>query len=258
MKKGMNKQFTTLLLIVITSILVFWLHRIQRKKTPVLPETIVIGTSADFKPISFRQDDQLVGFDIDVVTEVAKRINKPFVIKDMPFDLLIPQLQLGSIQIVAAGITATPERTKRAIFTTPYINSNPLFVLTKADTTPLKSIEDLKGKTVIVNQGYTADLYMSLVTDINLVRLPSLSDALLALMSGRGDALVTAGNTLNPLFEHYPKEKFNLFMIPETNDTVSLAISSHYPELARQVQHVLQTMEQDGTLITLKEKWKLT
>jgi polar amino acid transport system substrate-binding protein len=258
MKKG-NNRLAPLFLMIVTVSLVFLLHRLQRKPLlPALPDTLIIGTTADFKPFSFRENDQFVGFDIDVVTHIAQKINKPFIIKDINFDVLIPQLQLGSIHIVAAGLTKTPEREKHAIFTNPYIVNNPLFVLTKSGTTPLTNITELQGKTVIVNQGYTADLYMSLIENITLIRLPTISDALLALQSGRADAFVTAGNTLAPIFERYPSERFNLFMIPDTNDTISLAISPKYPELARKIQHALQEMEQDGTLIALKEKWKLT
>lgn len=237
--------------------LVFWLRQIQRPSLPDIPDTIVVGTSADFQPMSFRKEGEVVGFDIDVVTQAVKRLGKEIEIKDMPFELLIPQLQLGTIHIIAAGMTPTPERAQRVLFTEPYLTKDPLWVITLADHEPLRSFKDLEGKEVIVNQGYTADMYMSNIPTINLVRLPSVADALLALKSGRGYAFVTASNTIKPLFEHYGRDAFNIFAIEDTDENTALAIAPDYPVLTQKIQAVLKDMEADGTMQQLKEKWHL-
>lgn len=250
----MKKSFLTLFFIVAIFSLIFWISRIQPPTCPDIPEVIIIGTSADYQQMSFKQDGMIVGFDIDVVTEVVNRLGKKLEFRDMPFELLVPQLQLGTIHVIAAGMTATPERAKRVIFSKPYLGHDPLWVITLAQH-PLTSLKDLEGQEVIVNQGYTADIYMSKLPNINLRRLPTVADALLALRSGRGYAFVTASNTLKPLIEQQGTKEFNIFAIQDTDENTSLAIAPDYPILGQKIQEALDSMEADGTLQVLKEKW---
>src|SRR5436190_17598254 len=93
-------------LIIITSVIVWY----KAEKTIITAQpldTIIVGTNAEFQPFSFKQDDAIIGFDIDVITEVLKRLDKKMILKDMPFDALLPEIQLGNIHVIAAGITPT-------------------------------------------------------------------------------------------------------------------------------------------------------
>ena len=218
--------------------------------------TLVVGTSADYPPFAFVQDDKVVGFDIDIIQEVAKRLHKKIDIQDMPFTTLIPLLQLGKIQVIASGMTETLERSARVLFTKPYLTGDQLIVITLAGN-PVSSLSELKGKEVIVNDGYTADLYMSKIEGPELKRLKTPAEAFLALKAGRGFAYVTARNTVKPFFDQYGQQDFALFAIPDSRENVSLAVSKKYPELVPMLQNVLDTMQQDGTLTTLQEKWGL-
>jgi arginine/lysine/histidine transporter system substrate-binding protein len=218
---------------------------------------LIIGTSADFKPFSFRKESGIEGFDIDIIREIAKRLHKEPLKKDMPFELLIPQLQLGTIHVVAAGMTPTAERAERVLFTKPHLVGDTLVILTKKEN-PITSLEDLKGKKVIVNQGYTADRYMSSIKGPELVRLPSVSDALLALRSNKAFAFVVARRAIQPYFDQHGAEEFTTFTVPDSpEESSALVISPHYPLLAQQIDKLLTQMEEDGTLKALKEKWSL-
>ena len=130
---------------------------------------------------------------------------------------------------------------------------------TLADKPILKTLEDLKGKNVAVNQGYTADATLSAIPDINLNRISSdaISTGLLVLQSGRADAFVAAKNSLMPYFKQYGTDTFKFEEIPGTTESYSIAISKKYPELLPLVQKVLDEMETDGTIATLKQKWGL-
>jgi polar amino acid transport system substrate-binding protein len=199
----------------------------------------------------------LVGFDIDVVTEVAKRIGKTIEFKDMNFEALLPQVQLGAIEVIAAGMTPTPEREKIVSFTKPYIIGDPLVIVTLADS-DTKDLEDLKkGRRVVVNQGYTADFYMSKIEGPELIRLETPAEAFLSLQQGRADAYVTAKNTLAPFFKKRDAEGFERKIIPGTDESTALIVSKKYPELLREIQGALHQMERDGTMTTLKKKWDI-
>ncbi len=244
-------------LIIATSVIIWY----KAEKTIITAQpldTVIVGTNAEFQPFSFKQDDTITGFDIDVITEVLKRLDKKMVIKDMPFDALLPEIQLGNIHVIAAGITPTQERAQRALFTRPHLIGNPLMIISLKNN-PDATLDDLAGKTVVVNEGYVADSYMSEQPAVNLIRLSSaaVSDGMLALESGRADAFVTALHPMRPYFEKYDINNFSVTPIPDTEESSAFAISKHYPELRDYIQVTLDRMQNDGTLDTLKRKWNL-
>ena len=218
---------------------------------------LVVGTSADFPPFSSIENNEIVGFDIDIAKEALKRISKNYELKDMPFSILVPQLQLGKIHIIAAGMTPTEERAKRVHFSTPYFEGDPFVVITPSNKPTISSLDDLQGKTVIVNQGYTAESYMEGIKGPILHRLKSPAEAFLALQSGCADAYVTAQSTVKPYFDTHDKSAFNLFVIPDTSESTALIISQHYPELVIKINEALESMKHDGTIELIKKKWNL-
>lgn len=231
----------------------FTFFNVHYPKQVPLSDTIIVGTSADFKPFTFKDGDDIVGFDIDVVKEVAQRLGKTVEIKDLPFELLMPQLQLGTIHIIAAGMTTTPERAQQVIFTEPYVTDDPLIIVSLVHN--LVNEQNLAHKKVIVNQGYTADLQLSKRSDIELMRLPTIADALLALRSGRADAFVTAAHTIKPFIEHHTDVEFAFSPLSQLNENTALALSKKHPQLAQDVQQVIHEMIVDGTIDHLKQAW---
>ncbi len=226
-------------------------------KKSIDESTIIVGTAAEFPPFEYIHNDQIVGFDIDLIQEIVRRLGKRMVLKDMPFTTLIPQLQNGSIAVIAAGISPTPERAQLVLFTKPYLETDPLVVVTLAKN-PIHSLADLKNKVVLVNEGFSAERYMSTVPDIDLKRLPTVSDAFLSLMSKRADAFVVAANNIKPFFKQYNKDDFSLFTIPETNEQTVFAISKLHPVLAEQIETVLTQLQQEGFVDQLKKKWDIS
>jgi len=217
---------------------------------------IIVGTNAEFAPFTFVKNDQVVGFDIDLIKEVAKRLGKEIEIKDMPFDILIPEIQRGSIQVIAAGLTPTPKKEKEVRFSTCYFSSDPLTIISLA-TNPLKSIAELTGKDVIVNDGYTADFYMSEIKGPNLKRLPTAAAAFQALQSGRADAFVTAKSTASPYFKQYGNKQFVITPIKNTEECYAIAVAPSYADLVPQINDILNAMMKDGTIDQLKKRWEL-
>ena len=70
---------------------VIWYRAEKTIITSTPLDAIIVSTNAEFQPFSFKEDDKITGFDIDVITEVFKRLDKTMIIKDMPFDALIPE-----------------------------------------------------------------------------------------------------------------------------------------------------------------------
>jgi ABC-type amino acid transport substrate-binding protein len=248
---------STLLLCLTLVLSGFLLWRVSYRRNAAPDDVLIVGTNAEYPPFSFMVDNEIAGFDIDVAKEIAKRLSKQIQLKNMPFDALLPKLQLGDIHVIAAGMTATPERAQRVSFTQPYLVDDPLLIITLAQQKPIMNIHDLMGKTVAVNEGYTSDLYLSKYPEINLKRLSAPAEAFLALRSGRVDAFVAAKSSIKPFFDRYGTQEFTQSPIAGVHDNYALAISMHYPELLKAIQIALETMEKDGTLAALRTKWSV-
>lgn len=254
-----NQKLLLIALALGASVAYMWYKRAPNPSTG-LADSLLVGTNAEFQPFTFIDNDEIVGFDIDIATEIAKRLNKKIEFKNMSFEALIPEIQLGRIHMIAAGMTESPERAQRVLFAKPHLtDNNPLVVVTTVGKEPLKTIEDLKGKNIAVNQGYTADTTLSAHEGINLNRLSSstISEGLLVLQSGRADGYVAAKNSVMPYFKQYGTGTFTFEELPGTNENASIAVSKKYPELLPLIQKALDDMEQDGTIAQLKEKWNL-
>lgn len=216
---------------------------------------LIVGTNAEFPPFCYIENKTLVGFDIDVANEVGKRLKQTIQFKDMPFDALIPAIVLSQIDFAAAGMSYTEERAKRVLFTKPYLSHDPLVIVTPFSK-PL-GLQDLKNKTVVVIEGYTADLFMSSQPGIHLTRLPTQTDGFMAIKSGVADAFVTAKSTVDAFFEIQDSSKFHVTRVEGTSETCALVIPKSKTALLVNIQKALDEMESDGTMASLKEKWKL-
>lgn len=112
---------------------------------------LVLGTSADYPPYEFHKmvdgEDTIVGFDIMIAQKIADEMGVELVIKDMAFDGLIAALQGGKVDIVIAGMSATPEREEVVDFSDQYYFEKQTLLIKKdmADTyTTIESMEGVK------------------------------------------------------------------------------------------------------------------
>ena len=218
-------------------------------------KTLVVGTNAEFPPFSLRENEKIVGFDIDIIQEIAKRLQKDIVIKDLSFDALIPELTLGHLDCAVGGISFTEERAKRVLFTKAYLSDDPLVIVTLDSN--IKTLDDLKGKKIVVNEGYTADLFVT-SKGFDPVRLMAPADAFMAIKSKRLDAFITAKSTVLPFLEKQKDSGFIVQIVEGTAETYAFAVSKQNPELHKEIDKKLQEMIQDGTIENFKKKWKLS
>src|SRR5438309_11561116 len=92
------------------------------------------------------------GFQIDLFTEVARRMKREIIIDAVSFSTLIPGMQSGRYDFIAAPTTVTIERADNMLFTAGYLWTAYQFGIKKGSA-PIKVWEDLKGKSVSVNKG---------------------------------------------------------------------------------------------------------
>lgn len=94
-------------------------------------QTIKMGTNAAFPPFEYVEGTKVVGFDVSMAELISRDLGKKLEVVDMNFDGLIAALQSGSIDFIAAGMTATDERRKNVDFSEPYYSSNQVIIVRK-------------------------------------------------------------------------------------------------------------------------------
>ena len=152
---------------------------------------IVIGVKGDYPPWGvINAKNEFEGWEIDLCAKLAEYLfNDP---KKVEYVAVtggnrIPFLESGKIDIIWSTMGITPEREKVVDFSTPYFKSGVQILVKKGS--PIKSIQDLKGKTVITIKGTTgAQGLEKLVPDATQVKFDKSSEALQALRDDRGVA----------------------------------------------------------------------
>lgn len=114
-------------------------------------KTIRIVTTGVSFPGSYKKDNQLQGFDVDVAKAAAKKIGYQVEFKTTSFDGLFGQLQSNKVDAVASNITITPERQQQFYFSKPYGYFKSAVVVSKQSS--LTALQQLKNKTIAATVG---------------------------------------------------------------------------------------------------------
>ena len=101
----MNKKI--ILFTFAALVLLLMIYKNKNSKNMPTSNTIIVGTNAEYPPFCFVENDKIVGFDIDIANEVAKRLGKKIEIKDMSWEALIPELLIGKVHFGKAENTTT-------------------------------------------------------------------------------------------------------------------------------------------------------
>ena len=94
-------------------------------------QIVKLGTNAAFPPFEYVEGKSIVGFDITMGQKIAKDAGMKLEVVDMAFDSLIPALQSGTIDFIAAGMSVTEERKKNVSFSDDYFESEQVIIVRK-------------------------------------------------------------------------------------------------------------------------------
>ncbi|WP_024822087.1 MULTISPECIES: transporter substrate-binding domain-containing protein [Aminobacterium] len=220
-------------------------------------DTIVAGTSGSYPPFEFHdKTGALVGFDIDLANEVGKRLGKKVEWVDMAFDGVIPSLLTGKIDMIAAALSITEERSKKVAFSQPYMVSLSAFVL-PTNSPDVNGMEDLKGKSVAVQLATTQDVFISEVADVTVKRFPKLNDAVREVALKRADASLmdetVAETYINS--EEFKGQLKKSFTVELKGAKQALAVSQEEPLFLEAINEVLTKLDEEGFIAELHKKW---
>ena len=225
---------------------------------PVAITKIVVGLDDNFPPMGFRDEkNELVGFDIDMAREAAKRMGVEVEFK--PIDWSAKEAELGGKRVDALwnGLTITEERKKNIDFTAPYMENHQIVVV--AANSPIKTKADLAGKVVGAQDGSSA---VDAVKKDDAVfksfkEFKTFGDNVTALMdlsTGRLEAVVVD----EVVGRYYVAKKPADYAIMEDNfgtEEYGVGVRKGDTELHTRLDKALADMKADGAAAVIATQW---
>ncbi len=193
------------------------------------------------------------GYDVDIVNEIAERLDLELTIKDSSFDALQSgqALNAGQCDLAASAMTITDDRKKNLDFSDGYYDSQQS-LLVPADS-DIASIDDLDGVKVGVQQGTTGKTYTEENADgAKIVTFPSDAEMFQAIKAGQVDALL---QDLPVNLDHTKDGQFKVVETYETDEQYGFAIKKGNSQLVEDVNGALDEMREDGTYDEIYNKY---
>ena len=224
----------------------------QSKKPPL--RTGVDGT---FAPHAMpKLGGGVEGFQIDLFTEVAKRMGREISIDAVSFSTLIPGMLSGRYDFIAAPTTVTKERAEQMLFTAGYLWTAYQFGIKKGSA-PIKGWEDLKGKAVAVNKGTpyeTLSKRMGEQHGFTVQVYDTQPDAIQAVLSGRAYATLGGNTVIVYAASKNPQFAADL-ELTDTRAHWAAPFRKDSVAMRNQMQDVLNCMKKDEFIAKLSEMW---
>lgn len=207
-----------------------------------------IGVFSDKPPFGFIDEKgENQGYDV----YLAKRIAKDLLGDENKVEYVLVEaanrveyLESNKVDIILANFTVTPERKEKVDFANPYMKV--ALGVVSSDGSPIKSVEELKGKKLLVNKGTTAESYFTKNhPDIELIKYEQNTETFAALKDGRGDALAHDNTLLFAWAKENPGYTTFITSLGD-EDTIAPAVKKGDIELLEWVNKEIDTLTSEG------------
>lgn len=219
-----------------------------------------VGTEPTFPPFDTTDDQgNIIGFDMDLITAIGEDQGFEVEFSNLQFDSLIPALDAGQIDIIAAGMNGEDEaRREQVDFSTPYCDSG-LVVAVRSDNTTINSVDDLTPDMKVAAQiGTTgADMATELKESGKIaeaVILNGLDTAMLQLINGDVQAVIND----RPVTQAYiNKQPDKIKIVGETMnaEAYAIAVKKGNAELLEKINTGMQNLKDNGKFDEIFNKW---
>ncbi|MFP4000412.1 MAG: basic amino acid ABC transporter substrate-binding protein [Thermoplasmata archaeon] len=225
-------------------------------------ETIVIGTSADFPPFEYVDEEtgDIIGFDIELIKDVLEDQGYDDVeVEDQDFGTLIPSLESGELDIVAAALTITEERQERVDFTDPYYEADQSILVREGMEDDINAFEDLSGMEVGSQSGTTGEgvveselVETGIISDEDHERYDRYDRAVSDLRDERIDAVVIDSPVAESFREAQPVE---VAFIHETGERYAFAVQEDEDDFREELNAGIENVQDSQTWDDLIEEY---
>ncbi|EEA00809.1 extracellular solute-binding protein family 3 [Burkholderia sp. H160] len=215
-----------------------------------------VGTEGTYAPFTYHDESgKLTGFDVEIATEIAKRIGVKPEFVEGKWDGLIAGLDVNRYDAVINEVSVTDARKAKYDFSTPYITSHAALIV-RADNTTIKTFDDLKGKksanTLTSNFGKIAKDHGA-----EVIAVQGFNESIDLLTSGRVDATVNDSLSFLDFKKHKPDAQVRIAAIDNSagSDKSAVLVRKGNPQLVAAIDKALADIKADGTYEKISQKY---
>ena len=258
MKNTAKKAFALILAIV--TVLSLSLSGCKKSDKDLLARikekgTLEMGTEGDWAPWTYHdQDDNLVGFDVELGKAVAEYIGVEAKISETDWDSILAGVDSGRFDTAFNGVAYTEERAKKYDFSKPYAFVDTVLIV-REDTTDINSLDDLKGKktanTISSQYAKIAEEHGATVVGVNTIL-----ETIEQLVTGRVDATLHAAVSFNDYIKEHPEAPIKVVATVAREQVVCpVKKGDDTKSFLDQVNACIDEMRASGKLAELSEKY---
>lgn len=226
-------------------------------------EQLVVGLQSGYPPFEFMDaNGKIIGFDVEIAQQIADKLGKILVIKDMEFEGEILSLKQGKIDLIMSGMDITPSRLKE-IAMIPYHGEaadSLSLIFWKEIPQGVQTLEDvakLPHPTVSVESGATPETLLKKYPNIQAKSFQGALNPLMDVKYGKSVANLVEPDVADYLQQKHPEVK--ILSVPLPKDVAVLGfgigIKKENQELFNEVQQAIQELKASGQLKQLENKW---
>ena len=173
----------------------------------------------------------------------------------MGFDALIPAVQSGDIDMIAAGINATPEREKALDFSDVYFDKGGFITVVRKDNTTIHNMDELAGKTVGVQIGTVPADMAKAIPNTTVKEMDSNSNIFMELKAGTIDGAIIDNAVAMYYLKQGADKDLKLVGEPTQSPGTVLGVKKGNTELQQAINKALKELKEDGTYQKIYDKW---
>ena len=206
---------------------------------------IRIGVFTDKAPFGYIDENgKNQGYDVYFTDRLAKDLGVQVEYISLDPASRVEYAETGKADIVAANFTVTPERAEKVDFSLPYMKVS--LGVVSPDGAVIKSVEELKDKTLIVSKGTTAEYYFSKNhPEVKLQKYDSYADAYNALLDGRGDAFSTDNTEVLAWAKSNPGFTVGIESLGDV-DTIAVAVQKGNIDLLNWINNEIKELGKEN------------
>ncbi|MGF9906859.1 amino acid ABC transporter substrate-binding protein [Brevibacillus porteri] len=215
---------------------------------------LVIGTEGTYSPFTYHdQSGKLTGYDVEVVTEVAKRLGVEPVFQETQWDAMFAGLDSKRFDIIANQVGIRPDRQEKYDFSKPYTVSRAVLV-THKDNNTVKDFKDIKG--LKAGQSMTSNYAdLARANEAEIVGVDNFNQAIDLIAQKRVDVVLNDNLSVLDFLKQKPDTPIKVVAKNTEGQPTAFMFRKGSTELTDAINKVLDEMQQDGTLSKISIKW---
>ena len=223
---------------------------------------LVVGAEVSFAPFEFYMtgEDGMeyeAGFEMDLARQIAEDLGVELEIADQQFNGLITALQVGEVDLVISGMTATEERRNAVDFSDTYYVGEQPFVVREADVEKYKTYDDIKGKMVGAQLGTIQQtILQTQFPECESLLLPKVPTLLMELLNGNIEGVICSRIVATSYMNIYDGLAFAEIPVDSNKNGVGVAVAKgdDNATLLAAVNATVERVVADGTYDAWVEK----